>query len=72
LAVSCDFKAGEIAADGSHAAYDLKRCFDIGWKAGFRGPWCFEHAHTDLTAQFRDFALLRDQLRRWIAASGKM
>jgi Xylose isomerase-like TIM barrel len=68
LAASCDFKALEIATDGNHAAYDLKRCFDIGWDAGFRGPWCFEHAHADLAAQFRDFGQLRDWLRGWMAA----
>lgn len=66
FAVSCDFKSREIAADGSHTAYDLKRCFDIGWQAGFRGPWCFEHFNNDLAQQFREMALLRDMLRRWM------
>ncbi len=66
FAASCDFKSREIAADGTHAAYDLKRCFDIGWQAGFRGPWCFEHFHNDLAQQFREMALLRDLLRRWM------
>jgi hypothetical protein len=68
LAASCDFKFMALADDGSHAAYDLKRCFDIGWDAGFRGPWCFEHANTDLAAQLRNFVLIRDRLRGWITA----
>ena len=68
LAVSCDFKAREIGPQGEHEAYDLKRCFDIGWDAGFRGPWCFEHFHDTLPALFQDLRILRDQLHRWIAA----
>jgi hypothetical protein len=71
LAVSCDFKFMALAENGSHAAYDLKRCFDIGWDAGFRGPWCFEHANADLADQLRNFRLMRDRLRGWIAARGK-
>jgi hypothetical protein len=65
FAVSCDFKAFAIE-NGEHKAYDLKRCFQIGWDAGFRGPWCLEHAHTDLNTLFRDIAWLRDRLRGWI------
>ena len=67
LAVSCDFKAKTLGADGSHADYDLKRCFEIGWSAGFRGPWCIEHSHDDLTALYREMGLLRDMLRKWMA-----
>ncbi|WP_395749674.1 sugar phosphate isomerase/epimerase family protein [Prosthecobacter sp.] len=69
LAASCDFKVRELAADGTHKAYDLKRCFDLGWQAGFRGPWCFEHFHTDLAQLFREMGQLRDMLRRWIKNS---
>lgn len=69
FAVSCDFKARELAADGTHKAYDLKRCFDIGWQAGFRGPWCFEHFHDDLPQLFREMGQLRDMLRRWMKNS---
>ncbi len=69
FAVSCDFKARELAVDGTHTAYDLKRCFDIGWQAGFRGPWCFEHFHDDLAQLFREMGVLRDMLRRWIKDS---
>jgi hypothetical protein len=68
LAASCDFKARRLAADGGHAEYDLRRCFAIGWDAGFRGPWCFEYQHEDLEQQFRDLVILRDKLRSWIAA----
>jgi len=70
LAASGDFKFMALAEDGSHAAYDLKRCFDIGWDAGFHGPWFFEHANADLADQLRNFRLMRDRLRGWIAARG--
>ncbi|HEY6167944.1 MAG TPA: TIM barrel protein [Verrucomicrobiae bacterium] len=68
FAASCDFKPFALEPDGSHKRYDLKRCFQIGWDAGFRGPWCLEHFHDDLAQQFREMALLRDQLRGWMAA----
>jgi hypothetical protein len=71
-AVTCDFKAGKLGPNGEHKPWDLKRCFDIAWQAGFRGPWCFEHAHTDRAELFRELGLLRDMLRGWIAeADGK-
>jgi len=66
-AATCDFKAKDLGPDGSHAAYDLERCFQIGWEAGFRGPWCFEHTHADLPGLLSDLRLLRDMLRRWMA-----
>jgi hypothetical protein len=69
LAVTCDFKALALGTDGTHAAYDLKRCFQIGWDAGFRGPWCLEHFHDDLKSLFREFGLLRDLLKRWMASA---
>lgn len=69
LAATCDFKALTLGPDNTHDAYDLKRCFQIGWDAGFRGPWCLEHFHDDLKSLFREFGLLRDMLRRWMAAS---
>jgi hypothetical protein len=65
-AVTCDFKARELGPDGQHAAYDLQRCFRIGWAAGFRGPWCLEHAHADRATLLRELGLLRDLLRRWM------
>lgn len=68
LAVSCDFKARNLGPAGEHDAYDLRRCFDIGWDAGFRGPWCFEHFHDNLAGLYADLKLLRDRLRQWIAA----
>jgi sugar phosphate isomerase/epimerase len=68
-AASCDFKFLTLTPDGDHAHYDLRRCFQIGWDAGFRGPWCFEHFHSDLNALFRDLAFMRDRLREW-ARSG--
>jgi hypothetical protein len=65
LSVSCDFKALKLGPAGKHADYDLRRCFDIGWKAGFRGPWCFEHFHEDLPQLLKEFVQLRDLLRKW-------
>jgi hypothetical protein len=67
LAVTCDFKARELGPQGEHPLYDLRRCFDIGWQSGFRGPWCLEHAHRDRDTLFRELALLRDLLRKWMA-----
>lgn len=72
IAVSCDFKARAIGSDGSHALYDLKRCFTIGWEAGFRGPWCLEHANADRAALFRELSLLRDQLRGWMKNAARV
>lgn len=69
LAVTCDFKARALGPEGQHAAYDLQRCFAIGWKAGFRGPWCLEHANSDRQELFRELALLRDMLRDWMQNS---
>jgi sugar phosphate isomerase/epimerase len=66
-AATCDFKALRLGPGGEHADYDLRRCFDIAWRSGFRGPWCFEHFHDDLATLFQDMKLLRDLLRRWMA-----
>lgn len=65
-AVTCDFKAKVLGPQGEHEAYELKRCFDIGWQAGFRGPWCFEHGHADLKTAARGIAFLRDSMREWM------
>jgi len=69
-AVSCDFKAWDITPAGGHARYDLRRCFDIGWKSGFRGPWCFEHLPEDKTTVFAGLKTLRDLLRTWMREAG--
>ena len=66
LAITCDFKFFELGTDGAHERYDLRRCFRTGWKHGFQGPWCFEHTNTDRDALFRELALARDLLRRWM------
>jgi len=63
LAVTCDFKAFELGENDEHARYDLRRCFQIGWDAGFRGPWCFEHVHRDLRALLSEMLRLRDMIR---------
>jgi Xylose isomerase-like TIM barrel len=67
LAATCDFKAGKLSEGGEHPAWDLKKCFTIAWDAGFRGPWCLEHANTDRKTLFRELGLLRDMLRKWMA-----
>lgn len=69
-AVSCDFKAFRLGADGSHADYDLKRCFDVAWRSGFRGPWCFEHFHDELRPLLHEMTVLRDMIRAWSRAAG--
>ncbi|MCB9875113.1 MAG: TIM barrel protein [Planctomycetaceae bacterium] len=71
-AATCDFKAKTLGPDGEHAAYDLRRCFEIGWKAGFRGPWCLEHANRERAILFRELAMLRDMLRNWMTATADM
>ena len=65
-AVTCDFKASELGPHGEHPKYDLKRCFQIGWDAGFRGPWCLEHFDKTLDGLWRGFGRLRDMLRGWM------
>ena len=66
IAVTCDFKARNLGPQGEHPLYDLKRCFEIGWHAGFRGPWCFEHANKDRRQLFRELVLLREKLQGWM------
>lgn len=66
IAVTCDFKARALGPRGEHPLYDLKRCFEIGWQAGFRGPWCFEHANRDQKQLFKELALLREMLQTWM------
>ena len=66
-----DFKARALTAAGEHKLYDLRRCFEIGRQAGFRGPWCLEHANRDRDALFRELGMLRDQLREWMSASAR-
>ena len=68
LAVTCDFKAQQLGPLGEHKPYDLKRCFQIGWDAGFRGPWCLEHFSDTLKGLWQGFARLRDMLREWMKA----
>lgn len=67
-AVSCDFKFFDLTADDEHPAFDLRRCWQIGHDAGFRGPWCFEHTHPDRRELFRQLTVLRDRLQGWIDA----
>lgn len=66
LAATCDFKAKTMKPDGEHSAYDLKKCFDIGWSAGFRGPWCIEHGNADFEQLLKNIGRVRDSLRHWM------
>lgn len=68
LAATCDLKFSELGPNGEHEQYDLHRCFEIGWKLGFRGPWCFEHMNQDRPALFRELAQARDLLQSWMKA----
>jgi hypothetical protein len=68
-AVTCDFKVFDLDENNHHAKYDIRRCFDIGWKAGFRGLWAIEHWNDDTEASVREITWLRDQLANWMAAS---
>ncbi len=68
-AVTCDFKVYDLDAQNRHTRYDIKRCFDVGWKAGFRGPWAIEHWNTDNKAFARETRFLRDQLVEWMKES---
>ena len=65
-AASCDFKVWELDDDHRHARYDLKQCFDIGWKAKFRGPWIIENMPDD-TNFTRNTIYVRDLLKKWIS-----
>ena len=71
LAVTCDFKAKTLTKDFQHGAYELEKCFQIGWDSGFRGPWCFEHGNRNFSDAKRELIWLREQLEKWIAAAGK-
>lgn len=68
LAATCDFKVKTLGPDREHTAYDLERCFRIGKRAGFRGPWCIEHGHRERTTLFEEIAWIRDRIREWSAA----
>jgi hypothetical protein len=65
-AVTCDFKFGKLGPGGEHKAYDLKHCFELGWQAGFRGPWCLEHADENTKNLVRDLTQVRDRLKQWM------
>ncbi len=67
LAATTDFKAFQLEPDGSHPKYDLEKCFETGWNAGFRGPWAIEHFHENLPGLIAGFAEVRDRLKGWIA-----
>jgi len=69
-AVSCDFKVGRLGPKGEHPAYDLRRGFELGWQAGFRGPWCIEHNGETTKDLFRELAWIRDQLKLWMREAG--
>lgn len=68
FAVTCDYKAYMLGPKDEHPRYDLKCCFEIAWKAGFRGPWCIEHFNDTLPGLLRGFGRVRDMLKRWTVA----
>jgi hypothetical protein len=68
LAVTCDYKAFVLGPDGEHEDYDLRRCFNIGRDAGFRGPWCIEHWNGDWSSLQRELMFLRDCIGTWSQA----
>lgn len=70
-AASCDYKVSNLGPEFEHPAYDLKRAFDLGYKAGFRGPWCIEHAAPNKAAMMRNMKWISSQLRAWTAASAR-
>jgi len=65
LAVTCDFKVGKLAPGFVHRGYDLRRCFEIGWKAGFRGPWCIEHGNGNTANLFKEWRWIKKQIETW-------
>ena len=65
LAVTCDFKVGNLTPNFEHRGYDLKRCFEIGWKAGFRGPWCIEHGNGNTANLFKEWRWIKSQIETW-------
>jgi hypothetical protein len=65
LAVTCDFKAMAFDEQGNHPQYDLRKCFQLGWEAGFRGPWCIEHFSPSWEQMRTEIVVLRDRLKLW-------
>lgn len=65
LAVTCDFKVGDLRPTFEHPSYDLRRCFEIGWKAGFRGPWCIEHGNGNTATLFKEWRWIKAQIESW-------
>jgi hypothetical protein len=68
-AVSCDFKVRDLGPDFEHPAYDLRTSFNLGYEAGFRGPWCIEHLDPDKERLLRNLTWIARQLRAWTAAA---
>ena len=66
-AASCDFKVRTLGPDYEHPAYDLRASFELGRRAGFRGPWCIEHVNTNKTSLLRELKWITRQLRDWTA-----
>jgi hypothetical protein len=64
-AVTCDFKVGNLGPQFEHPTYDLRRCFEIGWKAGFRGPWCIEHGNGNTAALFKEWRWIKGRIEAW-------
>ena len=67
LAVTCDYKAFVLGPQGEHEEYDLHRCWEIGSRSRFTGPWCLEHWNEN-TASLFDAETVARHDRRWAAA----
>lgn len=65
LAVTCDFKVRELTPAGEHPEFNLKECFEVAMRAGFRGPWCLEHINPKRTELMRELKLLTSMIRGW-------
>ena len=70
-ALSCDFKVRDLGPNNEHPAYDLRACFDIGYRAGFRGPWCIEHVRPEREVLVRGLKWIADRLRAWTLEAGR-
>ena len=68
-AVTCDFKVFDLDSNREHKKYDIRRCFDVAWKTGFRGPWAIEHWNEDTQMFAKETRYLRDLLNKWIVAA---
>ena len=51
------------------SGFALAAMIDMGWRAGFHGPWCIEQLNKDSREIFRQLRWLKSQLDAWIGES---